>query len=170
MSLEQFSIDNGNLLYNIEDNMSKGSGEGNKRTGHKNSEMVEQFNDFLYWREPFESLNFDEIFPPSFKDNEVPNKALNESKMLNEKALKNNYPEEQSNVHQNRAKSSTVTTEVSPVLVQENTKKSTKKVKPKAHKKQKPSKPVNDHPTSKLILEETQNNKNDAICSGKCTK
>ena len=90
--------------------------------------------------------------------------------MLNEKAHMNNYPQEQGNVHQNRAKSSTVTTEISPVLVQENTKKSTKKVKPKAHKKQNLSKPVNDHPTSKLILEETQNNKNDAIGSGKCTK
>ena len=170
LSLEQFSISNGNSLYNIEDNMSKGSGEGNKRTAHKSSEMLEQFNDFLYWREPFESLNFDEIFPPSFKNNEVPNKALNENEMLNEKAHMNNYPQEQGNVHQNRAKSSTVTTEISPVLVQENTKNSTKKVKPKAHKKQKLSKPVNDHPTSKLILEETQNNKNDAIGSGKCTK
>ena len=170
MSLEQFSIANGNSLYNIEDKMSKGSGEGNKRAGHKNSEMLEQFNDFLYWREPLESLNFDELFPPSFKDNEVPKKAINENEMLNEKAYMKSYSQEKGNVHQTGAESSTLTTEVSPVLVQENSKKSTKRVKPKAHKKQKPSKPVNDHPTSKLIFEETQNDKNDTIGSGKFTK
>ena len=50
----------------------------------KNSDTLEHFNDFLYWREPFESLDFDELFPLSRKEPEIPDNVLNEIASINE--------------------------------------------------------------------------------------
>ena len=40
----------------------------------KNSETLEHFNDFLYWREPLEILDFEGLFPVTCNEPDIPEK------------------------------------------------------------------------------------------------
>lgn len=49
----------------------------------KNTETLENFNDFLYWREPLEIIDFDGLFPPTCKEPKIPEKVQHSA--VNEK-------------------------------------------------------------------------------------
>jgi len=67
----------------------------------RNSETLENFNDFLYWREPLEIIDFDGLFPLACKEPEVPEKVqhnvVNEQVDMNDSKFKDANKQEGGN-------------------------------------------------------------------------
>ena len=103
---------NGNSYMDIEGKNDQPKEGKLLNLSRRNSETLQHFNDFLYWREPFEDLDFDELFPLSRKEPDISDSFLNDIAKINETI--DMEPSKIEDLHIDKEDTNAVTTETDP--------------------------------------------------------